>query len=417
MSIVTPPALSESVMAKHSLALSQLVVQPLFDAAKKRVALELMQHSHSCVRPLVLDSSDAAILQQQCQQLADYLTSYNCRLLLSVSLPLVLARRSLAPLPASKVMLAIAGKAADSAALRAALGHYKTLGFSILLDDTPDGSLSADLLALASIVRIDMAYTGLEDFQRHQAQYGRDGLIWLATKVETEALFTLVKTLGCQWFQGYFLPDKLTVDGKTLEPSALKLAEIIGCLFVDEPDINQLATLLADEPAIVMGLLKLANSPLYRKTRAVNSVKEVVTRLGLTLARKWLLSYAVLSGTNAAAAIMVLARAHTMARIAESWQLSTQTQQQYFLAGVISGTDRLFGIDSSAFLRRLHVSYTIKQALQQQSGQMAQALELTLQLERSCALGQGLEPRCQPYLPLYQDELAQVQQRLAQAGC
>lgn len=417
MSTVTPPVLSETDMAQHSLALSQLVVQPLFDAAKKRVALELIQHSHTSVRPLVLDGSDAVLLQQQCQQLTDYLTGYNCQLLLSVSLSLVLSRRSLAPLPASKVILAIAGETEDSAALRAALSHYKAQGFGILLDDAPDGGLSADLLALASIVRIDMAHTGLEDFQRHQAQYGRDGLIWLATKVETEAQFTLVKTLGCQWFQGYFLPDTLTVGGKTLEPSALKLAEIIGCLFVTEPDINQLAALLADEPAIVMGLLKLANSPLYRKTRAVNSVKEVVTRLGLTLARKWLLSYAVLSGTNAAAAIMVLARAHTMARIAGHWQLTAEAQQQYFLAGIISGTDRLFGIDSSAFLRRLHVSYTIKQALQQHSGSMAQALELTLQLERSCALGQGLDEPSRAYLPLYQDELAQVQQRLAQSGC
>lgn len=51
----------------HSLALSQLVVQPLFDAAKKRVALELVQHSHGFVRPLILDSSESALLQQHCQ--------------------------------------------------------------------------------------------------------------------------------------------------------------------------------------------------------------------------------------------------------------------------------------------------------------------------------------------------------------
>ncbi|MDX5408032.1 MAG: HDOD domain-containing protein [Chromatiaceae bacterium] len=365
----------------------------------------------------MLEAAEPELLQQQCQQLAECLSGYNCRLLLSVSLPLVLARQSLAPLPASKVMLAIAGQFEDSAALRAALGHYKSQGFGLVVDDSPVGDVSEELLALANIIRIDMTRTALEDVQRHKALYEREGLTWLATRVETEAQFTLVKTLGCQWFQGYFLPDKLTVAGKTLEPSALKLAEIISCLFVDEPDINKLVALLADEPAIVMGLLKLANSPLYRKTRAVNSVKEVVTRLGLTLARKWLLSYAVLSGTNPAAAIMILARAHTMARIAGHWQVSVETQQQYFLAGIISGTDRLFGIDSNAFLRRLHVSKGIKQALQHQSGQVAQALELVMQLEQSCALGQGLEPHCQPYLPLYQDELAQVQQRLAQAGC
>lgn len=365
----------------------------------------------------MLKAAEPELLQQQCQQLAEYLSGYNCRLLLSVSLPLLLARRTLAPLPANKVMLAIAGQVEDSAALRAALRHYKTLGFGIVLDDSPAGDLSEDILALANIIRIDITLTGLDDVQRHKALYDRAGLTWLATGVETQVQFTLVKSLGCQWFQGYFLPDKLTVEGKTLEPSALKLAEIISCLFVDQPDINKLAALLADEPAIVMGLLKLANSPLYRKARAVHSIKEVVTRLGLTLARKWLLTYAVLSGTDAAAAIMVLTRAHTLSRIAGQWQLNTEAQQQYFLAGIISGTDRLFGIDSSAFLRRLHVSKEIKQALQHQSGQMAQALELVMQLEHSCALGQGVDAQGQSYVPLYQDELAQVQLRLAEVGC
>src|SRR5690606_38837485 len=112
--------------------------------------------------------------------------------------------------------------------------------------------------------------------------------------------------LGCDLFQGYFFPDKLEIAGKKIEPSAVKLADIISCLFDPEPDLNKLASVLQDEPSIVMGMLKVANSPLYRKVREVSSIKDVVTRLGLELSRKLVLTYAVLNGNNMPAAVTVL---------------------------------------------------------------------------------------------------------------
>src|SRR5690606_32590317 len=250
------------------------------------------------------------------------------------------------PLLPERTVLTLAGAIDVTPVLLTTVAAYKQQGFRFALHNCSVNESTLPLLALANIIRLDLLSSDLAEVEHYKKRYGRPDLLWLAEKVETDDQFAACKALGCDLFQGYFLTDALAVDGKKIEPGALKLTEIIRCLFSDEPDINELATLLNDEPAIVMSILKIANSPLYRKTRDVSSVKEMVTRLGLELVRKWVLTYAVLGTTTAASAITVLARAYSTQRIARHWQLTEQQCQQYFLAALISGSDMLFGIAS-----------------------------------------------------------------------
>lgn len=389
--------------------------QPIFDSSKKRFALELVHRSKTAVTPLQLEPTAADQLAQLCHQINDYIAPYRAPLLLRVS-PALLLSAPVIPLAPEQVIITLAPSSSPSAELPGALSRYKKQGFRIALLDADFSQAGLALIALADIIKFDAASCVLADIERHKAQYQRPGLRWLAENIETEQQFTLWKALGCELFQGYFLADELKVAGRKIEPGAIKLAEIISCLFVDEPDINKLATLLQDEPAIVMGMLKIANSPLYRKTRAVGTVKEMVMRLGLELSRKWVLTYAVLSSTTAAAAITVLSRAHTAQSIAERWQLDAGQGQQYFLAALISGTDILFGINSAKFLPHLNLNNTIRQALQHNSGRMAEALDIIRSIERGYALKQPATVAELPYLNCYNSALADVQLRLAEAG-
>ena len=394
---------------------SQFAAQPIFDSDKKRVAVELLCRDHAAASALTLDLADTAGLDSLSEQIMACVEPYRASLFIRLSPEFVLSATKL-PLMPAKVVLALATPASASPELLAAIKHYKAQGFRYLLDDACTDNDSPELIALADIIRIDMAGTNLADIERHKALYSRPGLQWLAAHVETDAKFAIYKTLGCDLFQGYFLPDKLIVAGKKIEPSALKLSEIIACLFAEEPDINLLAELLRHEPTIVMALLKIANSPLYRKTRAVGTVKEMVTRLGLALARKWVMTYAVLGGSTSAAVTTVLTRADCMQRIAQQWKLNSEQGQQFFLAGLISGTDMLFGIESSVFLAQLNLKTSIKQAINQNSGRMAEALALALSIERGYALGLPASEAELAYQSCYHLALAEVQQHLAEAG-
>ena len=386
--------------------------QPVFNAAKKRIAIALQQRSQHGVKPFELNETDTVLLQGVCQQLDECINLYQSDVIIGVSQQLLRAKVALA-LQANRVILLLSAVDTVDDTLLTALRWYKTQGYRLLCDDSNVNNNNGALIALVDIIRFDIQVTRLDDLQRHQRMYNRPELLWLADKVETEAQFSLFNSLGCSLYQGYFLPDKLDVAGKKITPGAVKLADIMRCLFDAEPDLNQLATVLQDEPAIVMGMLKVANSPLYRKAREVSSIKDVVTRLGLALSQKLVLTYAVLENSTAPAALTVLTRAYTAQRIAGQWQFDNKQQQHFFLAALLSGTDMLFGVAPETFLSHLNVTVQIEAALRQQSGAIGEALALVKRLERGNALKRSADVSELGYLTLYNIELANMQQRLA----
>lgn len=405
-----------AVIFEDATQFGQVAAQPVFDANKKRVAIELRYGGGSSSVPaLVLNGCNKAELTTLCDKISAYIAPFRSTLLLQVTPALLLQHDSL-PLPADKLILLLTDLSAPVTELIASVKRYKKQGFRIALNDRELSDDKQALVALADIIRIDVRYCQLDDVQRLKEAYSRPGVVWLADNVETEQQLMTYVALGFVWFQGYFLHNTLVVAQKKIEPAAIKLAEIISCLFVDEPDINKLADLLRDEPALVVALLKLANSPLYRKTRPVSSVKEMVLRLGLELTRKWVLTYAVLGSCTQAAAITVLSRAFAAQSIAERWQLEPRQGQQYFLAAIVSGADILFGIASADFLPHLSIEPAIKKALKHNSGPMAEALNIIRRIEHGFALQQSSNTTELPYLQCYTAALTQVQQRLAESS-
>lgn len=395
---------------------ADFVAQPVFNTDKQRYAVELVYAHTRDISTILLDTSlSHEQLARYCQLISEQAEQYRTTVFVAVSAQLLLSVANL-PLVPGRTVLTLADTVEASSVLLAAVATYKQQGFRFALSHSNVNERTLPLLALVNIIRLDLLRSDLADVEHYKKRYGRPDLLWLAENVETEGQFAACKALGCDLFQGYFLSGALAVDGKNIEPGALKLTEIIRCLFSEEPDINQLAQLLNDEPAIVMGILKIANSPLYRKTRDVSSVKEMVTRLGLELVRKWVLTYAVLGTATAASAITVLARAYSAQQIARHWQLTEQQCQQYFLAALISGSDMLFGIASERLLAHLNINPAIFDAIVNNSGPMAQALATVRSIERSYALKQPVNVQDMPYLNFYATELSQIQQRLAEAG-
>lgn len=395
---------------------TSFIGQPIFDNNKQRYAVELMQADVKGAAPVLLDAClNNAQLMAHCQAISAQAEQYRAPVLLAITPQLLISAPELLLHP-GQTILALCGTLNVTSDLLDAVKRYKRQGFRFLLDHANINNSLKPLLALVDIIRLDLLGSDLSKIDTYRKQYRRPELLWLAQKVETDAQFAACKALGCELFQGYFLIDSLAVDDKKIEPAALKLTELIRCLLSEEPDINELTERLNDEPAIVVGILKIANSPLYRKTRDVSSVKEIVTRLGLDLVRKWVLTYAVLGTSTVPSAITVLARAYSTQRIARHWQHTEQQSQEYFLAALISGSDMLFGIDSVQLLPYLNISPTISNAIVNNSGPIAQALAMVCSIERSYALKQQVASQVAPYFSFYTAELNQIQLRLTEAG-
>lgn len=394
---------------------SLFAAQPIFDKNLQRIAVELLYRSDSGVNALEIGEELATteLIYNLCSGISNQITHYQVPAFINVSADFLMSG-SFLPLEPEKVVIELVERIEPTAQLISCVGELKRRGFSFALDDFEFDASWDPLLALADYVKVDILTCSLEKLDAQLARLKRFNVILLAERVETQEQFNYCQEKGFSLFQGYFLARPEIVRGKKVSASALKLAQLTEVLFVDEPDINKLSTLLADEPSLVLGMLRIANSPLYRKTRDVSSVKELVMRLGLDLTRKWVLMFAVLNQAKPIAANLVLTRAYFMQNLAQLWQVPEQTQSQFFLTGLLSGVDILYEVAPADFIADLNIAAEIKSALCEGQSRAARAIECAKSIERAYSLKTDERNIPQQLFELYNTAQYFVQEKFSQ---
>ena len=396
---------------------SLFAAQPIFDVERNRVAVELLYRNSNGVTALELgdDIATTELVYNLCSGISNQIASYSAPVFINVSTEFLLSGRFL-PLDPEHVVIELVERITPSVELTASVAELKRRGFKFALDDLEFDASWEPLLALADYVKVDILTACDERVSVHMRRLKKYPLTWLAERVETIEQYEKYKAMGFSLFQGYFLARPELVTGTKVPVAALKLAMLIEVLFEDEPDINQLSALLNDEPTLVLGMLRIANSPLYRKTRDVSSVKELVMRLGLDLTRKWILMFAVLNQSNPATASLVLTRAYFLLKLAQLWEIEQELHPQFFLTGLLSGVDLIYNVAPENFVADLSVSEVIKQALCQQQGDAAEALALVKDIEQANAMKSAEHDVATIYFSHYNSEQYFVQEKFSQFG-
>ncbi|HEY0924525.1 EAL and HDOD domain-containing protein [Rheinheimera pacifica] len=393
---------------------SLFAAQPIFDRNNNRVAVELLYRSDNGVTALELGDNLATteLIYNLCSSVSTQIEQYKAPVFINVCADF-LASGSFLPLEADKVVIELVERIAPTAEFIAHVTAFKQRGFRFALDDFEFTTDWEPLIALADIIKVDILQHSYAEVKQQMHRLRGYKLTWLAERVETPEQLEQCKALGFSLFQGYFLARPEVVTGKKIPPTALKIAELINNLFQAEPDINKLSVQLADEPALVMGMLRIANSPLYRKTREVSSVKELTMRLGLDLARKWILMFSILNRCCPAAAGLVLTRAYTAQQLAMLWHADNAKQNQFFLTAILSGVDILFGVAPTEFINQLNVSDEIKLAICQHRGEAAAAIEMIKNIEKAYSMKSSTGDIADEYFVIYNQQQHRIQDKFA----
>ena len=121
--------------------------------------------------------------------------------------------------------------------------------------------------------------------------------------------------------------------------------------------------------------------------------------------------FSVLNNCRPAAANLVLTRAYSAQQLAQRWQLGTAQQNQFFLTGLISGVDVLFGVPPTEFIQGLNLAPQITQAIINGCGEAARALALVTRIEQAYSM--KLAPADIPpdYFSLYNQQQFEVQEK------
>ncbi|SFR37069.1 EAL and modified HD-GYP domain-containing signal transduction protein [Pseudidiomarina maritima] len=367
--------------------------QPIYSRNNDVYAHELLYRHENGVSAFEVGDSVATseVLYNLCTGLLDYVEHVKLPVCVNVSTEFLLSGLFL-PLAPNHVIVELVERIEPTPEIIDAVKRWVDKGFRFALDDFEFQDSWTPLLEFASIIKVDIERTSFDIAQQRFEQLSQLDALWLAERVEDEATYERYKELGFDLFQGYYLARPTVVEGKRVpSAAATQLTLVINQLFSEDPELYEIVAALQTDPVLVVNLLRIANSPYYGLSRKIESLKEVVMLLGLEPLRKWVLLIVSVKGQAPTKTKLVLIRAYMCSELARKKDPFNRLSGAAFLAGLLSGSDVLLGIDKETFLEDLHISEHVREAVLQQTGELGKYLTQILDFEYDLAMRKPVE--------------------------
>lgn len=241
-------------------------------------------------------------------------------------------------------------------------------GFVIALDDFSFEPKWHPLLQLADIVKIDVLQhqgAALEQQVKMLAPYK---VKLLAEKVETFEIFEHCKTLGFQFFQGYFLCRPQNIKGDSLPSNKLVVMQLLAELQNPDVDMSSLEKMISRDISLSIKLLRICNSAGFGARVKVESIRKAVVLIGLRPLRQWssIIALSRMSDKPSELIMLALTRGRMMESLAQ--QTNRPDQDLFFTVGMFSLIDAFFDQPKAKILAGLPFSDSVNQALLDHQG-------------------------------------------------
>lgn len=255
-------------------------------------------------------------------------------------------------------------------------------GFVLALDDFIYESRYDPLLEVVDIVKLDVLELGETGLRDQLALLKRFPVKLLAEKVETRTQFHLCRSLGFDYFQGFFFSRPELLSGIGLKADRVATLQLLA--EVQDPDISldRLEEILARDVALSYKLLRYINSAFFSLSREVATVRQALVYMGLRALRVWVSLMVVVDADDRPQALkqLALVRARFCQALAE--RLGEEETGTFFMVGLFSTLDALLGLPMNEVLQRLPLSAETRETLIHHTGPQGYLLQCTIEHER-----------------------------------
>ena len=252
--------------------------------------------------------------------------------------------------------------------LVAAVRTLHERGYRVALDDYLFEDKWQPLLPFISLIKVEITEHTMQNMQRLLTPLRKLPVLLLAEKVETQAQFQRLHDLGFDLFQGYFFarPDIISQD--QLPESALVLTQLLARLNDPEAEIQDVAMLIQQDPALSFKMLRLVNSAAMGLSRQIDSIQQAVVLLGLERVRAWAILFTMAGATDRPRELLNLGllRANLCERLSK-WHKLGRPETAYTV-GLLSILDGILSVPMQRALRELPLAEDLKAALDTQTG-------------------------------------------------
>lgn len=287
-------------------------------------------------------------------------------------------------LPPDQVVLEILENVSATPQIIARVEALRAAGFLFALDDLISiADPRLPLLPLVHIVKLDLPQLGETAVtELVQALRARCSAKLLAEKVDNAEQLKFCKSLGFDYYQGYFFAKPSILQGRRIDNSRLSLLKILAQL-LEDADTALLEKGFKESPGLTVNLLRLVNSVATGLRVKITSLRHAITILGRRQLQRWLqlLLYTDPSGKDSLAENPLLQLAATRGRLMELLAVEVAPRDERladyaFMCGVMSLTPALFERPLEEVLAQVNLAAPICDALIERKGRLGELLAL-----------------------------------------
>jgi c-di-GMP phosphodiesterase len=284
--------------------------------------------------------------------------------------------------PPDRVVLEVLEDIAVDDDVLAALRNLSAQGYTIALDDFFYQEHLRPLVELADIIKIDVLASGRTTVAEQVELLRQYDVPLLAEKVETQEDFTYYKTLGFEYFQGYFFCRPDVVKGQRSPTNRLVILELLAKLQRPGTTFRELEALISRDVSLSYKVLRAANAAIYTQARKVESIHQALRLVGLTAMTNIVSLFLLANIDDKPHELLVTA----MVRAKMCEQLARLMQQgnsaTFFIVGLLSVLDAFMDRPMPDILPALPLADEIVAALLAHEGMLGATLHCVLAYEQ-----------------------------------
>jgi EAL and modified HD-GYP domain-containing signal transduction protein len=255
-------------------------------------------------------------------------------------------------------------------------------GYTIALDDYDGRHDLVSLMALCSIVRVDVGRLGIEALAGVIETPKLQNALLVAVNVPDHATFAACRDLGFTYFQGEYFAQPRLFRRTSVATAGLGSLRRLAELTAGDVSFEDLEQIIASDVGLSLKLLRYVNSAFFALPRTVSSVREALTLLGVRTVRRWAVVMAIsaLPDVHDELVSLALRRARMCEVLAGS--ALPEERETLFTIGLFSVADALLDAPMAEVLSSLPFTEEIQAALLRREGPKGELLAAVIAYER-----------------------------------
>ncbi len=262
---------------------------------------------------------------------------------------------------------------------------FKQNGYKIAVVDFEFAPRFFGILDIVDYIKVNFSKNdpSIENIVKIGKSFGKKVI---AYNVETQEQYNKAKEWGCTYFQGTFVSEKMPSTIKTVNHIQSNFFMLMIAVTKDEPDIDEIESIISRDVSLTYSLLKLVNSAYFALRNRARSVKQALVILGLGQLKQWiyLLSFKQDDGSVPDELIKVSFLRATFASELVGFATDMPiSRSEAYLMGMFSTLGKLMQIPLEEALAPLPIGDEIKKALLNQEGRVGTLYKLILAYEKA----------------------------------